>query len=180
MLAACYRLKIDYLYCTPLILIIRSSFAIFFSFSMKPAGSLGLYFIWTLSFFKGPLKVTYIYGPFPHYRNPSSPLLIFVAALSSSLECFRFSVCFSGGPPKIPMADTIVIPKDPRVLLRRSTKDPNGRSMGVATLVAAKTNPKRLPWRRCLLLQSRGALVVHWEVRTNPNLPLRRSMRLWM
>jgi hypothetical protein len=115
--------------------------------------------------------VGYKYGPFPHHVNTSLPLLIFTAASFSSLDCLGF-----------PCACPAIHQRSPWPILELSIWMLASWwiVVGMAALVAAKTNPRWLPWQLRLLHQSSGALVVHWEVRTNPSLPLLRSMSLWM
>jgi hypothetical protein len=99
--------------------------------------------------FKGPLKVAYKYGSFPHYVNPSLPLLIFDAPLSSSPDWLGFLCACPVIHQKISMADTRVVDLDAGVVVekrgrgrpRGSKNKPKVVSMAASSSAPAKQRP---------------------------------------
>jgi hypothetical protein len=95
--------------------------------------------------------VAYKYGPFHHHVNPSLPLLIFAATLSSSLDWLGFLRSCSVIHRKISMADTGVIDLDAGVVVdksghgrpRGSKNKPKLISMAASSSAPAKWCPGR-------------------------------------
>jgi hypothetical protein len=97
--------------------------------------------------FKGPLKVAYKYGPFPHLINPSLPLLIFATTSSSSPDWLGFPRACLAIHQKISMDDTRVVDLDAGVMAEKHGHDhPCGnknKPKAVSSSAPAKQHPGR-------------------------------------